>query len=332
MGEVLKFRNQFRKLQSNLCSTCGQAGALASCSSADCRKKKHFHCVLRSGGCFQRNKRMVCGDCLRRGVPENFQLVKDFSSERRLFFRHRKTEFDHPETYQKCYNRLGNLTMISLVPMDLEKSVFKKLFLTKTIFHSQEEKNTVFAFGLQTHHSEKKIIFSVQKIEEEYFRLRAETKEEESLSGHENGGGSEHEDYNFEIALLFSKKEKNNQGICMPLELYDKTREVLCHQNSTDKKFQKFFNDIKNNLIDLKKQEKEQQCLEKMIGFFAFNNPIMKSWLQKVDNDEDRKNSHITDLKLNSFKEYFYKENVEQLNPFEKQKRLEKVHGMVLIN
>jgi hypothetical protein len=106
---------------------------------------------------------MICGDCLRKGVSvlESVQPINDFRSERRLFFRHRKTDFDKPETYQKCFNRLGNLTMISLVPMDVENSIFKKIFLAKTIYHNTEEKNVVFAFGIQTHHSEKKIIYSV---------------------------------------------------------------------------------------------------------------------------------------------------------------------------
>jgi hypothetical protein len=73
------------------------------------------------------------------------------------------------------------------------------------------------------------------------------------------------------------------------------------------------------------KKEIENQCFEKIVEFFSFNNPVFKNWLQIVNQETDSTQIQLFDLKLCRLKDYFYQENVEKLNPFEKKSKIKKV-------
>jgi len=131
--------------------------------------------------------------------------------------------------------------------------------------------------------------------------------------------------YNFKITMLEDSLLQNKKNLFNP-KFSGSNEDPACLLNSADIFFQKLTDMLEDqnlsNQINQKDKVWKKELLGEFLGLFSFD---VKRWLKSsIIIDED---DHQEKVEYPSFREFFYSENIDELNPFDRLDKITEIYS-----
>lgn len=330
-GGLVRFSASYQKSINNECDCCTKKGASLLCYKFKvCKRKFHLNCAIKAKCIFLRDKNVICRSCLVSGntTDINFSnVLKDFQSERRLYIvdsqatnekdsnKKQKSQLHLQEKcvpfYPGAFHRFGSLIILNLCKYELSNADgnkgFDEYLILKRVY---DEKNK----------ERKLILFLFYQNKRQYFINSKIMNSKDLITFFENKSLKNTKSMELEtktnkivdIFGLFQNTEINQFFV----EFYQKSlriEDVLILWEIIAEKTFLSLNSIPTDYI-----------IDFISKFIGLNNTNIKRWLKYPIDSLQMFRRSFQNL---SFLQNFYLKNLDDHNPFEKQKIVESIYN-----
>ncbi|KAL4453004.1 hypothetical protein ABPG73_004782 [Tetrahymena malaccensis] len=354
-GALKNFIPAYKKSLQVQCKHCNKFGATISCMIASCKDKYHFPCLLKSNGFMTDQKTVLCKSCwdiiLKNDDTEiilkmqYLKLVNNFNTDRRIFISLTKQEGGNIDFSGECYNRFGSFILVNLDTQETnDDEFFSSYFFMRYIrpFVSQKYQSYVTAFWLKKKKDEY-ILKSCLLAENNKIFLQSKSFDENKNEFSIDKDRPFTNDISGTQKNLAGYKEINEANSNIPRFTNNvlKDKDIFNHEQldcfTSLKGIQQLLQEKINQIYQRYKSDqpnKSSDVNKFVMEYIGFGIPQIVKACQQSSKQNKNNNifQNIQNIKVNSFQELFYKEQVENFNPFEKQKLLEKMHPTIIQN
>jgi len=330
-GGLVRFSAAYQKCCNNECEHCTKKGASLFCSKTKtCKKKFHLNCAITAQCIFLRDKTLICRSCLVSGNISDISIsnvLKDFQSERRLYIVDSQVTYEKESNkkqknqiniqdkcapfYPGAFHRFGSLIILNLCKYDLNNDDGNKSFdeylIMKQVHDNKNNMNKLILFLL--YQNKRQYYINSKLMDSKDLMTFFENK---SLKANKNMEIETKTDNIVNIFELFQNPEINQ----FFLEFYQKSLKIediyILWEFIAEKAFLTLNAIPTDYIIDF---------ISKFIGL---NNTNIKRWLK---NPIDSLQLFKRNFQYLTFLQHFYLKNLEDYNPFEKQKMVESIYN-----
>lgn len=314
-----------RRIYCQRCSECKLPGGTLVCHMPECKSKYHFGCVLKSNARFLSNKRILCANCVRElihkyesssnqivfGQLRQQQVITHFPTSRKLnIIPSQKDVKKIPEYNIECINRFGNLNIIDIVPSKSDTNIFDSYIFVRTVRAASLSAQKFVLCQLTCRNGTVNGIIDADSFSQIFNKFRLETL---SAPGRESGTRSTDifdcevfKQQLLEEGLIHNAQETEIENLRAIYGLL--ARQLLTHSSLLDA----------SNLATW------------IVDFIGYCIPTVREWIKYQEDSLYIQKTLVYSQKIKSLSEFFYKEEVEHMHPFDKQKKIEKVHQMIM--